>query len=53
MNIQEIYNQDLFKRKVFIETLMEYIQSYENECKVISIHSPWGTGKTTFIEMWK
>ena len=53
MNIQEIYNRDLFERKRFIRTLMEYIQSYENECKVISIHSPWGTGKTTFIEMWK
>lgn len=53
MTIQEIYNRDLFERKRFIKTLMEYIQSYENECKVISIHSPWGTGKTTFIEMWK
>ncbi|MGL5411067.1 MAG: KAP family P-loop NTPase fold protein [Cetobacterium sp.] len=53
MNIEEIYNGDLFERRRFIRTLMEYIQSYENECKVISIHSPWGTGKTTFIEMWK
>lgn len=52
MNLQEIYNKDLFGRKKIIRTLMEYIRSYENECKVISIHSPWGTGKTTFLEMW-
>lgn len=53
MKIQQIYNEDLFQRKKFIRTLMEYIQNYENECKVISIHSPWGTGKTTFIEIWR
>lgn len=51
MKIQQIYNEDLFQRKKFIRTLMEYIQNYENECKVISIHSPWGTGKITFIEI--
>lgn len=56
MNIEEIkknYSEDPFKRKKHIQILTEYITFHEKECKVMSIHSPWGTGKTTFIELWK
>ncbi|MGX6592751.1 KAP family P-loop NTPase fold protein [Cetobacterium ceti] len=53
MNIKEIYDKNLFNRKSHIKILTEYISDYEEECKVMSIHSPWGTGKTTFIELWK
>lgn len=51
--IEEIYNKDLLERKGCIQVLTECIQNFPEEYKVISIHSPWGTGKTTFVNLWK
>lgn len=53
LEIAKIYTEDLFERKKCINTLTEYLKSYPNEFKVFSIHSPWGTGKTTFINLWR
>lgn len=46
-----LYNEDLLERKSCILTLTDYIKNLD--FKVFSIHSPWGTGKTTFVNFWK
>ena len=49
--LESLYNQDLLGRKNCIITLTDYIKNFD--FKVFSIHSPWGTGKTTFVNFWK
>ncbi|MFQ9247049.1 MAG: P-loop NTPase fold protein [Clostridium paraputrificum] len=46
------FNEDAYERQVIAENLMKIIDS-QTEPMVISIDSDWGTGKTTFITMWK
>lgn len=50
--IEDIYLEDLLERKKCITTLTTYIKDYSDDFRVFSIHSPWGTGKTTFIDLW-
>ena len=49
--LESLYNQDLLGRKNCIITLTDYIKNFD--FKVFSIHSPWGTGKTIFVNFWK
>ena len=46
------FSQDQFNRKCIAENLTKIILA-KNEPLVISLDSEWGTGKTTFIYMWK
>nr|WP_294574744.1 P-loop NTPase fold protein [uncultured Romboutsia sp.] len=46
------FSQDLFNRKCIAENLTKIIES-KNKPMVISLDSDWGTGKTTFVTMWK
>lgn len=46
------FTDDLFNRKVIAENLTKIIES-QNKPMVISLDSDWGTGKTTFVTMWK
>ena len=45
------YVDDLFARKDFADSLTSLFTSL-NETIVLSIHAPWGDGKTTFAKMW-
>lgn len=51
-NIIKTFNEDLFGRKIIAENLTKIIEA-QDEPMVISLDSDWGTGKTTFITMWK
>lgn len=43
--------KDIFKRKEFGEGLQRLFERVDEPLTVI-LDSPWGTGKSTFIEMW-
>ncbi|WP_341840636.1 KAP family P-loop NTPase fold protein [Chitinophaga caseinilytica] len=40
------------KRKPYAETLTNLVSNYADGF-VLSVNTPWGTGKTTFIKMWQ
>lgn len=49
---------DLLNRKSFVKNLMQVINEWnqlkhENDSLVISIDSPWGSGKSYLLNMWK
>lgn len=46
------FDEDIFNRRTIAENLTKIIES-KNEPMVISLDSEWGTGKTTFVTMWK
>lgn len=46
------FDDDIYNRKVIAENLTKIIEVQE-EPIVISLDSEWGTGKTTFVTMWK
>lgn len=46
------FKNDKLKRKSEIENLSNLVENM-NPPTVLSINSKWGTGKTTFIKMWK
>lgn len=48
----ESFDLDKFNRQIIAENLTKIIES-KNKPMVISLDSDWGTGKTTFINMWK
>lgn len=48
----ESFNSDNFNRRIIAENLTKIIES-KNKPMVISLDSDWGTGKTTFINMWR
>ena len=54
MNEQNLnsFSDDKFNRKVIAENLTKIIES-QSKPMVISLDSDWGTGKTTFVKMWK
>lgn len=52
INKDNPFENDALERKAPIEILSTLIE-YTNKEMVISIDSEWGTGKTTFIKMWK
>ncbi len=43
---------DVLSREAFADGLTKVLEFY-NETTVLSIDSGWGTGKTTFLEMWR
>ncbi len=45
------FSEDKLDREESIEILTKFLKSVKEDF-VISIESPWGTGKTTFIDMW-
>ena len=52
INPHEPFNEDAFNRKEEIEKLTN-ILSFIEEPFVLAITSPWGNGKTKFLEMWR
>ncbi len=46
------FKEDIYNRKIIAENLTKIIDS-QNDSIVISLDSEWGTGKTTFVTMWK
>ncbi|HLP47750.1 MAG TPA: P-loop NTPase fold protein, partial [Candidatus Kapabacteria bacterium] len=46
------FSNDKLNRKAIIENLTRLITNLHQPF-VISINSPWGTGKTVFIKMWE
>lgn len=51
-NIVNTFDEDIYNRKIIAENLTKIIESQNNQM-VISLDAPWGTGKTTFVTMWK
>lgn len=51
-NKLKTFDDDIYDRKVIAENLTKIIEVQE-EPMVISLDSEWGTGKTTFVTMWK
>ncbi|MDQ0149245.1 P-loop NTPase fold protein [Eubacterium multiforme] len=51
MSILQSFNEDKLNRKKLAINLMNVIE-YNKSLKVLAIDSSWGTGKTTFINMW-
>ena len=52
INPQSPFDNDLLDRKDEIINLTNIIQ-YIEEPLVLAINAPWGTGKTTFIKLWR
>ncbi len=52
INQDNIFQNDVLNRKEIIEDLSKLIISY-HEPFVFSINASWGSGKTTFIKLWK
>lgn len=50
--VESPFKFDALNRKPSIETLTNLLNSLKGPF-VLTIDSPWGTGKTTFIRMWK
>ncbi len=48
----EPFKDDLLARKDSAEILTEFVGSL-SEPFVLAVDSPWGTGKTTFLRMWR
>lgn len=46
------FEEDVYNRKIIAENLTKIIDSQDDSI-VISLDSEWGTGKTTFVTMWK
>jgi predicted KAP-like P-loop ATPase len=44
--------KDIFGRKPFGETLTRIVRNLESPA-VLLLDAPWGTGKTTFVKMWR
>ena len=51
-NIIKTFDEDIYNRKIIAENLTKIIESQNNQI-VISLDAPWGTGKTTFVTMWR
>lgn len=49
---EDPFKNDVLKRKVIADKLTNLLDSID-EPFVLSIDSPWGSGKTTFIRMWE
>ena len=43
---------DLFNRRIVAENFMKIFEENKNGL-IVSINSGWGTGKTTFVNMWE
>jgi hypothetical protein len=52
INPQSPFDNDLLDRKDEIINLTNIIQNIEDPL-VLAINAPWGTGKTTFIKLWR
>src|SRR5690554_6662575 len=46
------FDNDLLHREQYAEILTDIISNYKQGF-VLAINNEWGTGKTTFVEMWK
>ena len=44
--------KDIFGRKPFADQLTRIVRALEDP-SVLLLDSPWGTGKTTFVKMWR
>jgi predicted KAP-like P-loop ATPase len=49
---QSPFDNDLLDREEEIKNLTNIIQNVEDPL-VLAINAPWGTGKTTFIKLWR
>lgn len=52
------FENDKFERKKIVDYIYKIIENKDmlfnnNEGLILGINSPWGTGKTTFLDMWE
>ncbi|MBA5249111.1 MAG: hypothetical protein FE834_06200 [Gammaproteobacteria bacterium] len=52
INEEDIFSQDQLSREVEIKNLSSLIES-TTEASTIAINADWGSGKTTFVKLWK
>ena len=52
VNETKPYNNDLLNRKESGDILLQFVESF-SEGFVLALNGKWGTGKTTFVKMWK
>jgi predicted KAP-like P-loop ATPase len=52
VNSKDPFENDLLNRKESAEILTQFVSRLD-EPYVIALNSEWGTGKTTFLKMWK
>lgn len=50
---QEPFANDALGRKKYAEVLTSVVDAYSHSGCVMAINGKWGTGKTTFVNMWK
>ena len=50
--VDEPFKYDLLARHEPVEALTRLLMSIEGPC-ALAVDAPWGTGKTTFLRMWK
>lgn len=50
---QNPFENDKLGRQVTATTLTNIVSSYANTGCVVALNGEWGTGKTTFLRMWK
>ena len=53
INPQEPFAHDALDRKKYAEILTSVVDAYSHSGCVLAINGKWGTGKTTFVNMWK
>ena len=46
------FKDDKLGRKQYAEALTDVVEAYKGGA-VIALNGAWGTGKTTFLKMWK
>jgi hypothetical protein len=52
IDLKTKYTEDLLERNKEIEILSPIIENV-NSSLVLAVNAPWGTGKTTFVELWR
>ena len=48
---EDPFENDLLNRRESVEVLTHLLRSIEGPC-VLAVDAPWGTGKTTFLDIW-
>lgn len=53
INSEAPFQNDALQRKKYAEILTSVIDCYSSTGCVLAINGKWGTGKTTFVRMWR
>jgi hypothetical protein len=50
---QNPFAEDVLDRKKYADVLTSVVDAYSHSGCVLALNGKWGTGKTTFVNMWK